>query len=76
MRRLFAACLLLLCALPAGAQKLTAVRFGKLWDGEKVIDRALVVIDGGRIRSVRPAIRRRPPAPTSSTGPATTASRA
>src|ERR1700704_2056852 len=40
------------CTLPAAGQKLTAVRFGKLWDGEKVIDGALVVIEGGRIRSV------------------------
>lgn len=29
-----------------------AIRFGKLWDGEKVIDRALIVIENGRIRSV------------------------
>ena len=32
--------------------KLTAVRFGKLWDGSKVIDGALVVIQNGRIQSV------------------------
>jgi imidazolonepropionase-like amidohydrolase len=36
----------------ASAQKTTAVRFGKLWDGEKVIDGALVLIENGRIRSV------------------------
>ncbi len=53
MPRLLPACLLLLCALDAGAQKLTAVRFAKLWDGGKVVDRALVVIDRGRIRSVQ-----------------------
>jgi len=29
-----------------------AVRFGKLWDGSKVTDDAVVVIDGDRIRSV------------------------
>jgi len=46
------ALLLLLSVLPAQAQKLTAVRFAKLWDGAKVIDRALVVIENGRIRSV------------------------
>ena len=34
------------------AQKVTAVRFGKLWDGEKVINGALVVIRGDRIASV------------------------
>src|SRR6202047_5425122 len=47
-------CLLLLgCTLCASAQKVTAVRFGKLWDGQKVIDRALVLIEAGRIRSVQ-----------------------
>lgn len=40
------------CALGASAQRVTAVRFGKLWDGDKVIDGALVLIDGDRIRSV------------------------
>src|SRR5260370_20725320 len=45
--------LLLGCAVCASAQKVTAVRFGKLWDGGKVIDHALVLIDAGRIRSVQ-----------------------
>src|SRR5438874_13610470 len=45
--------LLLLCALDAGAQQLTAIRLGKLWDGEKVVDRPLVVVERGRIRSVQ-----------------------
>jgi imidazolonepropionase-like amidohydrolase len=44
--------LLLALALSASAQQVTAVRFGKLWDGEKVINGALVVIENGRIRSV------------------------
>src|ERR1700730_12712796 len=44
--------LFLVCAALAPAQKVTAVRFGKLWDGEKVIDRAVVVVENGRIRSV------------------------
>jgi imidazolonepropionase-like amidohydrolase len=44
--------LFLACAALAHAQKVTAVRFGKLWDGEKVIDRALVVVENGHIRSV------------------------
>jgi len=35
-------------------QKITAVRFAKLWDGDKVIDHPLVVIERGRIRSVEP----------------------
>ncbi len=43
----------LLChALSASAAEVTAVRFGKLWDGHKVIDRAVVVIEDGRITSV------------------------
>jgi imidazolonepropionase-like amidohydrolase len=47
-------CLLLLgCALCASAQKVTAVRFAKLWDGQKVIDHPLVLIEAGRIRSVQ-----------------------
>jgi imidazolonepropionase-like amidohydrolase len=29
-----------------------AIRFGKLWDGAKVIDGALVIVQGERIRSV------------------------
>src|ERR1700730_4345886 len=39
-------------ALCASAQKVTAVRFQKLWDGERVVDGALVLIENGRIRSV------------------------
>ena len=39
-------------ALCASAQRVTAVRFQKLWDGERVIDGALVLIENGRIRSV------------------------
>jgi imidazolonepropionase-like amidohydrolase len=42
----------LLCAFQASQRDVIAVRFGKLWDGSKVIDGALVVIQGGRIRSV------------------------
>lgn len=30
----------------------TAVRFGKLWDGSRTIDDAVVVVDGDRIKSV------------------------
>jgi imidazolonepropionase-like amidohydrolase len=37
----------------ATAQTITAVRFGKLWDGDRVINRALVLIEGGRLRSVQ-----------------------
>ena len=46
--------LLLACALTASAQKVTAVRFAKLWDGATVIDRPLVLVSGGRITSVQP----------------------
>jgi imidazolonepropionase-like amidohydrolase len=43
--------LLLLSGLPAEAQT-RAVRFGKLWDGERTIADAVVVVDGDRIVSV------------------------
>jgi imidazolonepropionase-like amidohydrolase len=50
-------CALLLLVLAswfdATAQTMTAVRFRKLWDGDRVIDGALVVIESGRIRSVQ-----------------------
>jgi len=44
---------LALCAVTASGQKVTAVRFGKLWDGSQVIDRALVVASAGRITNVQ-----------------------
>jgi imidazolonepropionase-like amidohydrolase len=50
--QLTVALLLFACALDGEDHKITAVRFAKLWDGEKVVDGALVVIDRGRIRSV------------------------
>jgi imidazolonepropionase-like amidohydrolase len=43
--------LLLLCS-SCFAQKVVAVRIGKFWDGERVIDRPLVLIEGGPIKSV------------------------
>jgi imidazolonepropionase-like amidohydrolase len=42
-----------LLAAAAWGQQVKAVRFAKLWDGEKVIDRPLVLIESGRIRSVQ-----------------------
>jgi imidazolonepropionase-like amidohydrolase len=51
VRRL--ASLLAFAALACPGQQLTAVRLAKLWDGEKVVDRPLVVIERGRIRSVQ-----------------------
>ena len=45
--------LLLFVAATSGADNKTlAVRFGKLWDGQKVINGALVVIQGDRIESI------------------------
>jgi imidazolonepropionase-like amidohydrolase len=41
----------LLIAVDAAAQT-TTVRFGRLWDGERVINDAVVVVDGNRIVSV------------------------
>jgi imidazolonepropionase-like amidohydrolase len=53
MKNITSATLVLFCStLLAPAQKVTAVKFGKLWDGEKVITGALVVIQGDRITSV------------------------
>src|SRR6202521_1956602 len=51
-RRILSATVLFGFALCAYAQRVTAVRFQKLWDGERVIDGALVLIENGRIRSV------------------------
>ena len=51
---------LLGCAATAADSKLTAVRFAKLWDGSKVIDRPLVLIENDRIQSVTAG---NPPAP-------------
>ena len=42
---------ILLCALNATAAT-KAVKFGKLWDGHRVIDHGVVILDGDRIRSV------------------------
>jgi imidazolonepropionase-like amidohydrolase len=41
-----------LSALSASAQKVTAVRFGKLWDGHRVITKAVVIVEGDKIQSV------------------------
>jgi imidazolonepropionase-like amidohydrolase len=50
--RLPTATLLMFYAWSATAQSTVAIRFGKLWDGSQVIDKALVVVQGERIRSV------------------------
>jgi imidazolonepropionase-like amidohydrolase len=46
--------LLLSSAAPALSQKIVAVRIGTLWDGEKVVQHPLVLIEAGRIKSVEP----------------------
>src|SRR5690349_24865938 len=51
-RRILFAMVLFGFALCASAQRVTAVRFQRLWDGDRVIDGALVLIENGRIRSV------------------------
>jgi imidazolonepropionase-like amidohydrolase len=48
---LAAAAVLALAATPASAQP-TALRFGRLWDGTRVITNAVVVVSGDRIVSV------------------------
>jgi imidazolonepropionase-like amidohydrolase len=47
----FAAFLLFTIVVPCAAQT-RALRFGKLWDGERTIADAVVVVDGDRITSV------------------------
>ena len=47
-------CGVLLPAVPAAAQT-TAIRFARLWDGERVIDKAVVVVEGTRIVRVNAA---------------------
>jgi imidazolonepropionase-like amidohydrolase len=42
--------LIVICA--AAVLHAQAYRFGKVWDGEKVIDNAVIVVDHGEIRSV------------------------
>ena len=50
--RILSVIILLGLTLCASAQRITAVRFGKLWDGERIIDGALLLIENGRIKSV------------------------
>ena len=42
---------LLLCAAPANAQT-TAIRFGELWDGSRLVKDALVIVEGDRVLRV------------------------
>ena len=62
MRR---ALLLIFLLLPASAvaQKVVAIRLGKLWDGEKVLDHPLVLIENGRIKSVEAGVSGQAPQP-------------
>ena len=50
--RLAAALLIMLVFATFAQAQTTALRFGKLWDGSKVTNDAVVVIDGDRITSV------------------------
>ncbi|HEY2013572.1 MAG TPA: amidohydrolase family protein [Bryobacteraceae bacterium] len=52
MIRTFATLVFFLSALGASAQKVTAVRFGKLWDGHRVIKNAVVLVEGDKIQDV------------------------
>lgn len=53
MLRLASVILAMLLALAANAEAATkAVKFGKLWDGRRVVPNAVVVIDDDKIRSV------------------------
>ena len=52
-RSLTVAALFAAFAAAAWGQKMTAVRFAQLWDGEKVVDRPLVLVEDGRIKSVQ-----------------------
>jgi imidazolonepropionase-like amidohydrolase len=46
-------CILLVIAIPSTAlTQTTLIRFSKVWDGERVIDDAFVVVDGNRILRV------------------------
>jgi imidazolonepropionase-like amidohydrolase len=50
---------LIVLAAPAGAQT-RAVRFGKLWDGTRVINDAVVVVDGDRFARIVTDVRTMP----------------
>ncbi len=43
---------LLLCALLSGALQAQAYRFGRVWDGEKLLANAVIVVEKDRIKSV------------------------
>lgn len=52
MPRLTVLAIALLAAMPADAA--TAIKFGKLWDGHRVVNGAVVVVESGRILRVMP----------------------
>ena len=46
---------LIVSAAAVGALQAQSYRFGRVWDGEKVLIAAVIVVDGGRIVSVGPS---------------------
>lgn len=52
MRSLCLAALLALISVPHAAAQTTAIRFARVWDGERVVDKAIVIVEGTRIVSV------------------------
>ena len=52
IRRTFLALFVTVLAASAAQAQTRAIRFGKLWDGSRTIDDAVVVVDGDRITAV------------------------
>ncbi len=52
MRRIFILLAAVAAAITPASAAMKAIRFGKLWDGHKMIANALVVVDGDKVQSV------------------------
>jgi imidazolonepropionase-like amidohydrolase len=52
MRAPIVAVLLVVCTTLDASAQTTAIRFGKLWDGERIVDKAVVIVEGNRITRV------------------------
>jgi imidazolonepropionase-like amidohydrolase len=57
---LIAALLIVMFAAPSYAQS-TAIRFGRLWDGSRMMDDAVVIVEGDRVVRVESGTRAVPP---------------